>query len=242
MRLHRAGHLAIALTALTGVIAPRAAVAQTREDHEAIADPDLDRRLDFLRRRINAEHRYATIWWGTWVGIYSAGVVAQSWRMGMATSAASRADLLISSIKAMGGLMRLSATPMNGIEGQGRPECAPSCSREEKLDELRRAERILERNAHRVERNHAWYTHVANIGVNAAGGLIVALGYGAPTTAAISAGLGAAVGEVMLFTQPSSAPDDLADYRAGMPAPPPPKPIRWRVSPLGAGAAFEVAF
>ncbi len=209
-----------------------------------MSEDEVDARLSFLRRRLSAERRYAARWWSVWVGVYSAGVVAQSVRMGMATTAADRADLMISSIKAMGGVLRLGFMPMNGIEDMPESGCAGACSHARKLALLRRAEGVLERNARRVERSRAWWGHLLNLGVNAGGAAVVAFVYGAPKTAAVSAAIGAGVGEVMLFTQPAAAPEDLADYRAGLVDRPRPTlpPVRWRVSPLGAGAAVEVAF
>jgi hypothetical protein len=233
--------LAGVLAGLAALTASRPSEAQTRTE-AAMSDEELDRRLTFLEHSLQRERRRATVWWTTWVGVYSAGAVAQGVRMGLATTAADRADLLISTIKAMGGVMRLGFMPMNGIEGMPEAACEPTCNRADRLALLRRAERALERNAHREKIRNAWWVHLINIGVNAAGAAIVTFAYDAPQTAAVSAGIGAGVGEVMLFTQPGSAPRDLETYRAGLVPRPRPAPIRWQVSPLGAGAALSFTF
>jgi hypothetical protein len=81
------------------------------------------------------------------------------------------------------------------------------------------AEAKLERAAKDQADRRRWWSHVVNVALNAGVGLFLGLGYDHWLAGGFNAVSGAAIGEVIIFTQPTSSIDDLAAYRAGSLAP-----------------------
>jgi hypothetical protein len=105
---------------------------------------------------------------------------------------------------------------------------------------LANAEETLATGARHEAFSNGVVPHIGNVLVNAGIGLILGLGYGRWKSAAISGGIGLAVGETNAFTQPHRLPTSLQTYRAGqlesgraMAA--------WSVTPLRMNGAWGVA-
>jgi hypothetical protein len=77
------------------------------------------------------------------------------------------------------------------------------------------AETRLVRDAENQADGQRWWVHVGNIIVNAGVGLFLGLGYHHWVAGALNAASGAAIGEVIIFTQPTDTIDGLRRYRAG---------------------------
>jgi hypothetical protein len=207
-------------------------------------------RLEVAERLLERQRDYASLWWRGWLSFYSVGLVVQGTRATFEDDPAVRADLVISAVKATGGIIRYVAQPYLGIEGTEAIGPLPAGTLAERRVRLARAEEILRENARVTDARRVWWAHLVNIAVNAAGGLIVAFAFDDPQTGFVSAGIGAAVGEVSLLTQPWQADDDWEDYRshfsgerdpeetARFPARPP----RVTISPGPFGGQLEVVF
>jgi hypothetical protein len=77
------------------------------------------------------------------------------------------------------------------------------------------AETRLVRDAENQADGRRWWVHVGNIILNAGVGLFLGLGYHHWAAGALNAASGAAIGEVIIFTQPTDTLDSLRRYRAG---------------------------
>jgi hypothetical protein len=77
------------------------------------------------------------------------------------------------------------------------------------------AERMLARDAQNQADGQRWWLHVANVVLNAGVGLFLGLGYHHWLAGAFNTVSGVAIGEAIIFTQPTSSIDDLASYRSG---------------------------
>ena len=208
-------------------------------------------RLEVAEKMLERQRDYVEVWWRGWLSFYSIGLVVQGTRAALEDETAVRADLIISAVKAAGGIVRYSADPYLGIEGPEAIGAMPAGTLAERRARLVRAEEIMRQNAIYTDERRTWYAHLINIGINAAGGLIVAFAFDDPQTGFISAGIGAAVGEVSLLTQPWQADDDWEDYRhhfSGSFEPgekearlPPREPV-WSVSPSPFGGSVQVVF
>jgi hypothetical protein len=60
-----------------------------------------------------------------------------------------------------------------------------------------------------------WWLHVGNVVLNTGVGLFLGLGYHHWFAGALNAIGGSAIGELIIFTQPTSSVDDLRQYRTG---------------------------
>lgn len=70
-------------------------------------------------------------------------------------------------------------------------------------ERARQLPRLYRESAEDEQSRVSWPWHVANLGLSALGGGIIAFGYDHYLSGAITAGVGAALGEVQLFTQPT---------------------------------------
>lgn len=203
-------------------------------------EADIDQRLAFLEDRISTQHLHAKLWWGGWLSFYGIGTVVQTTRAIMEDDRSVQADLIVSVVKSTGGMIRYLVDPMKGIQG------LDDFAGETKQARLARAERILEENAENTTPFGPWYAHLVNVLINGAGAVVVGVGFDDWRTGLISAGIGVAVGEVQLFTQPWEADDDLEEYqtrfgeRKQVARRPP--DVRWSIAPSTGGAALKAAF
>jgi hypothetical protein len=178
-----------------------------------ISDEEVSERLRFLDARLKANARLSTAWQVGWSGVYGVGMVVQAGRANAAESDAERADLIVSASKAgIGTLSRLLRPPL-AMSASQKLRVLPEATPEERLRKLARAEDLLERTARESDARYSWIAHTTNIGLNVAGGLIVWLGYHDFARAAESAGIGVAVGELSIWTQPWQPKRDWKAYR-----------------------------
>jgi hypothetical protein len=70
-------------------------------------------------------------------------------------------------------------------------------------ERARQLPRLYRESADDEQSRVTWPWHVANVGLSALGGGIIAFGYDHYLSGAITAGVGAALGEAQLFTQPT---------------------------------------
>jgi len=214
----------------------------------ALADEPLARcgtdradRIRFIESRLEQRRTYADYWWKGWTSAYGVGTVVESVRAGLEDHRGRRADYAVSAGKAAIGTTRLllyppsarlGADPMRVIE----PVDDASCR-----ERLEVGEALLKKNAEESDSRWDWKRHAGNVALNVAGGIIVAEGFdeGRGWT---SMGIGIAVGEVMTFSHPWHADDDLAEYERRFGGAPPASRMTFSIGPWGQGAMVRVGF
>jgi hypothetical protein len=211
---------------------------------QALDEVEIDERLSYLERQLDDGRTHATLWHRGWVGFYLLGMVVQSVRAGLEDDAGKRADLIVSAVKAPGGAFNLLWSGLRAQEGADPVRALPAASRDDRLRRLAHAEALMLQDAEEAGRRWSWKRHAANVAVNSAGALIVWLGFDERTRAWRSAGIGMAVGEVMIWSQPWEAPGELKEYERRFDVTVEPQKVGWSwdVVPTGNGAAIEVAF
>lgn len=207
----------------------------------ALEDREVRARLAYLEEHLEARRRYANLWWRGWTGFYALGVVVQSTRAGLTDDASERADLIVSAVKATGGVIKLLYLPLQAKDGASAIEAMPAATPEQRLQRLARAEEQLRANAAEADRRYSWVYHLLNVGVNVGGALIVWQGFDDPARAWRSAGIGIAVGEVMIWSQPWWPSGDWEEYqrRFGDVAS---GRVSWRIVPTAGGVALRGTF
>jgi hypothetical protein len=124
-----------------------------------------------------------------------------------------RTDLTVGAISAGVGSLTLYGLPLQitvplrsvRAEWEDSDRCAL----------LLRAEEALATGARHEGLSNGVLPHIGNLLANAGIALILGLGYGRWKSAAISAGIGVAVGEANAFTQPHRLARALLTYRSG---------------------------
>lgn len=177
--------------------------------------PDATARLHALARLFSAESARATAWTAGWGLGYAALTVGQllavpalspedrpDWYLGAASSAVGVAFVLVDPLE-----VRDAAPDFARRASAASPEAACAL--------LVEAEGLLARSAEHEVTGRRWYVHAANVAFNVAVGLVIGLGFKHWGSAALSAGLGIAMGEATIFTSPSLLASAWADYQGG---------------------------
>lgn len=235
MRGHRFVFAAAVLGSLVG-LAPthaHAAVCPAPEDAPAVASIDPEVRLEYLTRAFDREVRDIDTWSWTWGGIYTAATIAQGTALVLTTNHATKIDLAVGTIAAGFGALSLTllplklTLPMRSASGAAKhpPPGEDPCLA------LAGAEQTLESVAKDQALATGIVAHLGNVAVNLGIALILGFGYGHWVSAAVSAGIGVAVGETNAFTQPHHLAEVLEGYRAGR-LDPTAKASSWSVVPV----------
>jgi hypothetical protein len=200
-------------------------------------------RLRFIEDRLEERRPYAKWWWTGWSGFYGIGTVVSSVQAGTEDDGGKRADYTVSAVKASFGVARLLLYPSTAKAGAAAMRVVDPADESACRERLRVGEELLRTNARETESRWSWKRHAAVIGINVAGGLIVAEGFD-ESRGWRSAGIGIGVGEIMTFSHPWKADDDLAEYEQKFGSTPDlsPRKISWGVAPRLGGLAFAMQF
>lgn len=199
-------------------------------------------RLRLLQGRLERDRRYADLWWKGWNAVFVGGIGVQGTRAGLADDRGERADRIVGAVKSGIGLARNLLSPPPARRGADELEAlspAPPCAQR-----LARAEALLRRNAESAhDERRSWAPHLANLGLNLVGALVVAKGFDEPA-GWVSGALGFAVGEARIWSYPWQAAGAWEEYErrfppSGLPQTP---PTTWRFEPWGAGARVTLHY
>lgn len=201
---------------------------------------DVDARIAFIEERLDAHRKHAYYWQWGWTSVYGSGLVIQSLRAGLSEDNEHQADYVVSAVKAAGGVARMLLAPHPGRLGADPIRAMGGSSPEAKARKLAKAEELLKANAERAEQRWSEKAHLANVGVNLAGGAIV-WGLGAPSDALISTIVGIAVGTANIMSAPWYGDKDLAEYNARFGGATT-RGWDWKIVPTMGGAAVHVTW
>lgn len=237
----RALLLSIVCITLQGLAWAEEPVGAVPERISRLSDREVTQRLDYLDQRLDTGRDYAWYWWNGWTTFYALGAVIEGTRAGLADGGSARADNVVSAVKATGGVINLLRKPLAAKNGADAVRALPHSTPEDRRRQLVAAEDQLRANAHDADGRYSWLRHVLNVGVNAGGAVIVWQGFGDRTRAWRSAGIGIAVGEAMIWSQPWWPGQEVEDYRRRFDGASGQR-ISWHLTPTIAGAALQVNF
>ena len=236
MRGYRFVFAAIVFGSAAGLASTHAdaAVCPAPEGAPAVATIDSEVRIEYLTRAFDREVRDIDTWSWTWGGIYTAAAIAQGTVLVVTTDHATKIDLAVGTIAAAFGALSLTLLPLKltlpmrsashaaDQRGLGEDPCLA----------LAGAERTLLGVARDQALSTGIVGHIGNVAVNLGIVLILGLGYGHWVSAALSGGIGLAVGETNAFTQPHHLAEVLEHYRSGRLDSTTPKLSSWSVVPV----------
>jgi hypothetical protein len=209
------------------------------------SDEEVKARLAFIQTALDAGRGRAGTWWYGWLGGYAAATVVQG---GLAIAKAKdirpvsdaasddvngdrkfAADMLVGGATTALGIVGMLIDPFTPLSAPGGLRALPDGTPEERLAKLQRAEELLRRCARREREGKGLATHLLNLGVNAAAGVVTAAAFKRPwTDGLVNFGIGEAVSLLNIFTQPCRAVRDLKTYETSFPSvkgePPPAGP------------------
>ncbi len=179
---------------------------------ESLSADEIPARTRFIEERLEAQLSGDQLWGWSWLGAFATGTTLQGIRAGMTGDRGKRADYVIGSAKAAVGVARSVLRPLPAKRGLDELRLMGEHTRKHQLWKLARAEQLLRDSALRAQERYSWKNHIFCAAFNLAGGLILWKGFNEPTRAALSAGLGFAMGELHIWSQPPDAVEHLAEY------------------------------
>lgn len=235
------------------------------QDAAPLTDDQVRERLSVLTNALDSAQPRAKTWWYGWISGYSAGTVVQ-WGLakahwndvktedGSATPRTVRdrgfaEDMLVGGATTALGAGGLLIDPFVPAYGPNRLRPMPESTPEERRMKLVKAEELLRRCALREKDGRGWLTHLLNIGVNAAAGVVTAAAFHRPwTDGLMTFAVGEAVSLLNIYTQPRRAIRDLENYeikylgRSGTYREPPPNDGMWIISRVPGGISLKIRF
>jgi hypothetical protein len=220
-----------------------AVVARADETSYARCSDGTAERLRFIEDRLEERRPYANYWWMGWTGFYSIGAVVSSVEAGTEGDEGKRADYIVSAVKSGLGVGRLLLFPPTAKAGAAAMREVAPTDETACRERLRIGEDLMRTNARESASRWSWKRQAAIIGINVAGGIIVAEGFDEPRGWE-SMGIGIGVGEIMAFSHPWKADDDLAEYeqKFGATTDYSARKVSWGVAPFPGGLAFGMHF
>lgn len=206
---------------------------------QSLSDEEVNERIRFAEEKLDYRRDYANYWWKGWTGFYIAGVGVQGYKASHTDSAGKRADFIASVIKSGGGIFDKMRDPLRARFGADPIRDMPSATREDRLRQLAVAEKLLEKDAQQADRRYSILRHVGNLVVNAGAAVIVTQAFDTSDKRGwTSAGVGFAVGELMIWSQPWWPRQHLDEYQSRFGG----QQVSWHIVPTLNGAAIQATF
>jgi hypothetical protein len=197
------------------------------QETAALSDEQVKERLTFLGNALQSGQPRAKTWWYGWISAYSAGAVAQAvlakshWndtKIDNGQTVRDRdfaEDMLVGGATLAAGVAGLLIDPFLPAYGPNRLRSMQENTPEERRAKLLKAEELLRQCARREKEGRGWRTHLLNIGVNAAAGIVTVAAFHRPwSDGLVTFATGEAVSLLTIFTQPCRSVRDLNDYEA----------------------------
>jgi hypothetical protein len=220
----RGPSLAFALAfGLCALLAPAAARAQTHcrgpvGAERALAATDGRARLEWINQRLSHEAHRMSVWnygWAIGIGVTGAASLIPV----PFVAPEDRVDYYTGAVLAAVGVVPFLVAPPNvihdGRELQAKLIASPPGTDDEVCAMLADAEERLVRDARNERLLSGWWSHAANVAINAGALLFLGLGYQHWLSGTINGVAGTIIGEAVIFTQPTGTIDDLARYQRG---------------------------
>jgi len=230
----------------------------------APSEEQVKERLGFIENALDKGQPRARTWFYGWLGAYSVGTAVQ-WGLSrahwndlkpaddspdapMVHDRGFAQDMLVGGGTTALGVIGLLIDPFLPAQGARKLKPLPESTPDERLAKLARAEEILRQCAERERAGQGFATHLLNIGVNAAAGIVTAAAFKRPwTDGLLTFAAGEAVSLVNIYTQPRRAIHDWQNYEVrlkGRPGDVVPEPTerRWSLSLFPGGFSFGLSW
>jgi hypothetical protein len=218
-------NLTITLLTAAGIVL---SMSDSARAQGAVSQAQMKERIDYIQNILEKRQPGAQAWWYGWIGAYSAGTIVQGaladhhWyntKRNRSTDyrklrdRAFAEDMLIGAGTSFIGVVGMFIDPFTPAYAPNLLRKMPAGTNAEVRAKFLRAESLLRRCAQREKDGWGWLTHMLNLGVNIAAGLITVLAFDRPwTDGLINFATGQAISLVNIFTQPRKAIKDLEEY------------------------------
>jgi len=219
-KINRFFGFAVCLLGAWLVLSSQSAVAEScppiSGGQPALEQVDVEQRIQFIRDRMAYDASKARTWSEAWTitwGVLTGGQLA----LLAFFDGDAQADLYVGAGSSFIGLAGQLILPLSVKSDQTRLENHINMvgRAAERCKLLEHAEKVFIENAENEADGVHWLMHGANVLINVGAMLILGLGFDRWDSGAINGAIGIALGELMIFSQPTGLIDDLERYRRG---------------------------
>ena len=206
-----------------------------------LSEEEMERRLAFISERLNEGRTTARYWQYGWSSFYAASAAVQGVKAIEPNDGDDDVYYTVGAVKSAAALALMLLKPLPAVEGATYLHDMPTATPEQKEARFKAAEDRLHNNARRAEARTSWTRHLTVVAVNLIGSAVIAV-FGDGEDAVVSGLTGIALGEANIWSQPSRAIDDLADYEKEFPAPQAANDMDWELTPIDKGLCVTFRF
>jgi hypothetical protein len=211
------------------------------EPKSHLSEEDMAQRLRFIEERLNEGRQPARYWQYGWSGFFAASAAVQSYAALDTDDGDDEVNYAVGAVKSAAGLTLMLLRPLPAVKGAAPPQAMPANTPYRKATRFKAAEDLLHTNARRARERKSWIRHLTGIAVNLVGSAVIA-SFGDMDDAVISGLTGIAINQANIWTQPSRAIDDLADYGRAFPAGSTTNEAAWHLTPISGGLGVTIRF
>jgi len=206
-----------------------------------LSEEEMEQRLSFIEERLNEGRPNARCWQYGWSSFYAASAAVQGYEAIDSNDSDDDIYYTVGAIKSAAALALMLLKPLSAVEGATSLKDMPTDTPDQKEARLEAAEDRLHTNSRRAQTRTSWTRHLTVITVNLIGSAVIAA-FGDGEDAVVSGLTGIALGQANIWSQPSRAIDDLADYEKEFPAPQATNEVDWELTPIARGLSVTIRF
>lgn len=186
---------------------------------QSSVDRETTERIAHIQQKLDAGSSAASLWWWGWLGGYAGAaggqlVLYSALDNSTEDSKQLRENMLVGSVSCLLGVAGQFIDPMVPMYAGNDLRSLPEGNEAERRSKLTRAEALLEASAKRERDGRSWLPHTLAFIVNLGSGLTIWQGFHQPlTNGVLNLVFGTLVAEIQIFSQPTQAIDDWADYQ-----------------------------
>lgn len=178
-----------------------------------LSDAEINRRIQFIERRLDASRSHGQWWHWSWLTINAGSMVGNGIAAGLTDDHDDTVNYATSAVLGAIGTSDKIFNPLEAQYGSDPIQGVPTATRAQKIAKLRKGEAQLRSNAERAEERWGLVPHASNAGLALAAGLVVGL-WGETGAGIIQGFTTLAGGIASQLTQPAAPAQDWKDYRA----------------------------
>jgi hypothetical protein len=205
-------------------------------------DPDTEARLEFIESRLDEGQKYEQWWWRSWLAVYSIGFVYKTVEGATTRDGSNAAADYFTAGKSALGILDLTLRPHVGRHGAAPMRAIPKTTAQYCAERLALAEKSMQQASDQSHMRWSWKRHLSSLVLNLGVAVAIDEGFGDEGTAWRDFGVSEASAELSIWTHPTRAYDDYADYRSKfdrIPAAMAPSTLRFAASPRGLGLVWK---
>lgn len=208
----------------------------------SLPDAEVQRRLDFITRRLQASKLHGQAWYAGWLAVSVGSLAYGAVEAIRDRKGGDRADGVGGVVLGAIGVGYVTLVPLQARRGADPLRALPDATPEQRRRKLERAQEMLRANAERTRLAESWASHLVGAGVGVVAGAAV-WAASQDTQPAVITGATAIVGsEIQFWTEPLQPRRDFEDYVRKFGLGPPGRAHGWRIVPADGGLALRFDF